>query len=374
MTRIPLARSGPLAALLVTALFASAVPAAVPTALPAAVAATADGAHSFQPRVDGGPNPLAGHKWGVYEDPRDTTWQAYENSSGTKHRLIGKVALQPRVRWFGDFNKYAGLYKTVRRYIQYSQLGNRDAIVQFAVFRMVPWESGACTGLPDAAAQTSYKRWVDRFATAVGLTRAVIVLQPDLPLALCSPHHSMIPLNLVSYAAKRFSRLKNTTTYLDAGAADWETVPHAAWLLSHAGVGYTRGFALNVSHSDSTANQIRFGTEVRQALAAGGYRGTHFIVNTAANGKPFTHTYYRQHYRARYGNSAPACQTRSQTKCVTLGIPPTADVANTRWGLSSSVRSLARKYCDGYLWIGRSWLDHGLDVQRMLDVARTTPF
>ena len=201
------------------------------------------------------------------------------------------------------------------------------------------------------------------------------MLQPDLPLALCSPHHSMVPLNLVSYAAKRLSRLRHTTVYIDAGAADWETVRNASWLLRNAGVQYTRGFALNASHQDSTGNEIRFGNRVRRALASRGYPGAHFIVNTASNGKPFTHTYYRQHYRAKYGNSAPACKTRTQNKCVTLGIPPTPNVADSRWRLSPTVRSLARKYCDGYLWIGRSWINHNVfDLRRTLDIARTTPW
>lgn len=320
-------------------------------------------------------NPLAGRPWGVYQDPRDSTYQAYEQASGTTRSLIGKVVLRPRVRWFGEFNKYSSLYKTVRRYIQYTQNGNRNALVQMAVFRMVPWEAAACTELPNAAAQASYRRWIDRFATAVGRTHAAIVLQPDLPLALCSPHNSMVPLHLVSYAAKRFSSLPNATTYIDAGAADWETVTNASWLLRNAGVGYTRGFALNASHSDSTQHQLVFGNEVRRALAAKGYRNMHFVINTAANGRPFTHTYYRQHYRAKYGNSAPACQTLSQRRCVTLGIPPTSDVANARWGLSSTARSIAANYCDGYLWIGRSWINHNVfDLQRTLDIARTTPW
>jgi endoglucanase len=320
-------------------------------------------------------NPLAGREWGIYQDPRDSTYQAYEHSSGATRTLIGKVVLRPRVRWFGSFNKYSSLYKSVRRYIEYSQNGNPNAVVQMAVFRMVPWEAGACNSVPGAAGQKSYRKWIDRFATAVGRTHAAIILQPDLPLALCSPHHSMVPLNLVSYAAKRFSRLPNATTYIDAGAADWETVGHASWLLRSAGVGYTRGFALNASHSDSTSHQLVFGNKVRRALAAKGYRNMHFVINTAANGRPFTHTFYRKHYRAKYGNSAPACQTASQRRCVTLGIPPTADVANPQWGLSSSARSIAASYCDGYLWIGRSWINHNVfDRARTLDIARTTPY
>lgn len=329
---------------------------------------------AFAPR-DTSSNPLAGRAWGVYKDPHDTTYRAYEDSTGVVHTLIGKVVNEPRVRWFGVFNKYSSLYKSVRRYIRYTQNGNPNALVQMAVFRLDPWEAKACDGVPGPAAQTSYRKWINRFATAVGRTHAAIILQPDLPLALCAPHHSKVALHLVAYAAKRFSQLPNTTTYLDVGAADWEKVTEASWLLRNAGVQYTRGFALNASHSDSTQHQIVFGNEVRRALASRGYPDMHFVVNTAANGRPFTHQYYKKHLRAKYGNSAPACQTLSERHCVTLGIPPTSDVANAKWGLSSTARSIARDYCDGYLWIGRSWIAHNVfDRQRTLDIARTTPY
>jgi endoglucanase len=41
---------------------------------------------------------------------------------------------------------------------------------------------------------------------------------------------------------------------------------------------------------------------------------------------------------------------------VTLGIPPTADVAAPAWGLSDDTATLAAQHVDGYLWIGRPWL------------------
>jgi hypothetical protein len=62
---------------------------------------------------------------------------------------------------------------------------------------------------------------------------------------------------------------------------------------------------------------------------------------------------------------------------VTLGIPPTTDVSNRRWGLSPTARRLAGSLVDAYLWIGRPWLymqNDPFDLQRTLALAATTPF
>jgi hypothetical protein len=62
---------------------------------------------------------------------------------------------------------------------------------------------------------------------------------------------------------------------------------------------------------------------------------------------------------------------------VTLGIPPTSEVTNRRWRLPASVRRLAGRYVDAYLWIGRPWLvgqTDPFDLQRTLLLAASTPF
>ncbi|RYP87793.1 hypothetical protein EKO23_05260 [Nocardioides guangzhouensis] len=62
---------------------------------------------------------------------------------------------------------------------------------------------------------------------------------------------------------------------------------------------------------------------------------------------------------------------------MTLGIPPTADVANARWGLSATNRARAPAHVDGYLWFGRPWLCMQADtfvMSRALAMARTTPY
>ena len=62
---------------------------------------------------------------------------------------------------------------------------------------------------------------------------------------------------------------------------------------------------------------------------------------------------------------------------MTLGIPPTTDVANRRWQLPASVRRLAARYEDADLWIGRPWLynqNDPFELARSLALARTSPF
>ena len=76
-------------------------------------------------------------------------------------------------------------------------------------------------------------------------------------------------------------------------------------------------------------------------------------------------------------DNADVCRTKAERHCVTLGIPPTTDVTNPRWGLSASHRVQATKHVDGYLWFGRPWLHRQadpFDLQRALGLARTTPY
>jgi endoglucanase len=166
--------------------------------------------------------------------------------------------------------------------------------------------------------------------------------------------------------------LPHTTVYIDAGAADWETVSQAAWLLRQAGVRYARGFALNDTHYDSTGHELLYGAKISRALGSAHIPRRHFVINTAENGAPFL--YYQYH-----GDQAnPAvCASRFARSCATLGIPPTWRVADPGFGLSPQQRAVAARLADAYLWIGRPWLDEGsypFDLQRALGLARSTPF
>ena len=320
-------------------------------------------------------NPLVGHRWGVYKGNADQSWPPYVHSTGTDRELLAKISLRPKAKWFGKWISNATIGEKVRQYIASSTGGDPDVLVQMTVFRMVPWEHDACKRLPTLAEQASYKQWTNRFAAAIGDAHVALILQPDGPFALCAPNGSTLPSRLIAYSARRFSALPHTSVYIDAGAYDWpkDDPAKAARFLMSAGIQHVRGFALNSTHYESTAHNIYFGTRLVNELTRRGVPGKHFVVNTASNGRPFEF----KDARGSHPDNAKVCETKTETVCVTLGIPPTTRVASRRWGLSVNNRARARRHVDGYMWFGRPWLfmqADPFDLRRALSLARTTPY
>ncbi len=355
------------------ALFAVA-PLSVPTTtLDAAAAASPPGARPVASLT--ADNPLAGRHWGVYRGPLEHSWRAYRTASGAQRTQLAKIALRPKATWFGHWLRTDRVQKNVAEYVANSQHGDPEALVQMAVFALQPWEGEACDRLPSTAEQNTYKQWVDQVAAGIGQAHVALVLQPDAPFALCAPHGSDVFLDLMRYATERFAGQPNTSVYIEAGAADWlrDDVSKALKILVPAGIRSARGFALNSTHYDSTERQVRFAAAISQALAARGIPGKYAVVNTAQNGKPFKgYEYDGPNY-----DNARACADRDDARCVTLGIPPTTDVADPAWGLPSDAAAAASAYVDAYLWFGRPWLYNqaqGWDQQRALSIARSTPY
>jgi endoglucanase len=317
-------------------------------------------------------NPLKGLPWGVYTGPIDGVYTAYQQASGRNKALLARLALQPRMTWFGSWISDASAEGTAQQYIADQTAGNPNVLAQIAIFRLDPWENAACVRNPTVAEQASYRNWINAFAAGIGSARVALVVQPDLPFALCAPHHGRVYLSLVNYAAQVFSALPYTSVYIDVGAEDWPSVRQAVSLLRPAGVAYARGFALNVTHYDSNASELQFGAQVSHALARAGLRGKHFVINTAENGVPWKYwQYHGDHANPR------VCNAKPDWPCMTVGVPPTTNVTNPRWGLSGSAKRIAANLCDAFLWIGRPWLYNGASpflLSQALQLARSTPF
>lgn len=350
--------------------------AAVPSTATTSAAAAAVPLRRAAPPTSANPsNPLAGHTWGVYKGRGDQAWEPYAKSTGERRRLLAKIALRPKGKWFGKWIPDSEINAKVRAYIANATQGDPDVLVQMTVFRMNPWEHAACRRLPTTAEQASYKRWIDRFAAGIGRARVALVLQPDGPFALCAPRGSKLPSRLIAYSARKFAALPRTSVYIDGGASDWpsDNPSRAADFLMPAGIKHVRGFALNSTHYDTTSRNIDFGTRLVRELARRGARGKHFVINTSSNGRGFTFN----KARGAHPDHAKVCATRTERVCVTLGIPPTADVDSPRWGLSAARRARAAKYVDAYLWFGRPWLvmqADPFDMKRALALVRSTPY
>lgn len=317
-------------------------------------------------------NPLAGMPWGVYKGSfYNSIYPDYAQARGGNRQLLGKIALRPLMYTFGDWFADADATSVAQDFIQESTHGNPAVLSQAAIFRLDPWEGAARPhGSWNAANQQSYKTWINNFAAGIGKSRVALIVQPDLPFAECA--NSSIPLQLVSYATQRFNALAHTTVYVDGGARYFPSFSQAVSMLEQAGIRNARGFALNTSEYDTTSSEIEYGARLVQALASAGIPNKHFVISTAENGAGFLNGQYSGDV-----NNPRVCRNRFDTLCVTLGIPPTTQVASPRWHLSGADASLALRYIDAYLWAGRPWLvgpASSFDMQRALGLASSTPF
>jgi hypothetical protein len=309
-------------------------------------------------------NPLAGGPWGVYNVKTDDVYGPYLKASGTNKALLGKIALRPRVRWFGEWIPTRQVAAKVKHYISVSQHGNRNTLVQLATFRL--WPNGgepARNKALSTAQLNDYKAWYRAVAAAIGTSRTAVVLEPDLAMAL-KGWKPAVRLALAKYAAQTLSKLPRTSVYIDASDADWLKADAATAMLRSAGVAYARGFALGATHYGSTASETSFADSVVAKLAAAGIPGKHAVIDTADNGKPFTWSqYYAEHPKGDFDN-AETCRSTTDTTCDTLGHPPT-------WVTTDPA------HVDGYLWFGRPWLYRQASpftLSRALQIAKTTPF
>lgn len=319
-------------------------------------------------------NPLAGGPWGL--DLGDDIGKDWAVQSGTTKSLLGEITGQPRVRWFTTGIPTSSVTTVIGRYIDNVQaLSGQNALVQLALFRIFPRGEGERDQRMTSAEVTAYRAWMQQAVNAIGSTRTVVVLEPDLA-ELAPPNQKGAPVvpdaarreGLVKQAAQKLSALPNTTVYLDSGDADWLPVDKATTLLVNSGIQYARGFALGATHYSSIPGNVGYARSLEAALAKRGYAGKRAVLDTADNGRGFTWGYWHTH-KSKLGSdfdNAAICATRTSTQCNTLGHVPTWNVGAYRG-----------QYIDAYLWFGRPWLVRQASPysrSRSLQAVRTTPY
>ncbi len=301
-------------------------------------------------------NPIARLPWGVPHD--DALWSLYQSATGWRHKMLGRLALEPRAVWLGWENPVGEVRAQTAAAVAAQQNGNPNALVQFATFELNPWESRRVNGVDKPVVSGSWnvrsdEAWYRNMAAGIGSARALVIEQVDLLVAL--KIRSTAPERIDTYAARVLSAKPHTTVYIDAGTTGWTTPVRDAKLLIRNGIRYARGFSLDDTDYDPTAKEDVFGAKIVAALARLGVRGKHFIVNTDQNGQP-----YKPHQLNGRGiNDAPRCHGRIQSVCQRTGILPTVNVASPRWRLGPVAARDARRYCDGYVWVGQPWAIDG---------------
>ena len=166
---------------------------------------------------------------------------------------------------------------------------------------------------------------------------------------------------MAAYAAKRFSALSHTTVYVDAGAFEWISVRSTVTMLEQAGVRHTRGFSLNSTEYDTIARELGWGAQIIHGLAAAGITDKHMVIDTSANGAGFLNGQSGEPRRS------PRVRQPHDHVCVSLGIPPTTDVASPKWHLGRQASATRRPLCRR-LHLGRPAVARGPE-----QLARSPP-
>jgi endoglucanase len=276
------------------------------------------------------PNPLVGQRFYVdHGEPAYRQYRRYRHR-GQRGRaaLMWRIASQPRFKWFGRWTRHGtALVHKVRKWLDRSQRRQPGSVPLMVVMRHQGKQCNPHYTGGGPAEDARHRKWIDRFAEAIGSRRVVIGYEPDsLGTVDCLARSRRIArLRVLRYGVDVLSRLPNATIYLEGGASDWEPATRTARMLRFIGIAKVRGFMVNATHYDWTANNVRYGLKISHLTG-----GKHFIVSTAFNGRGPVHL------RASSGRRVNVwCHPAHRG----LGARPTTDTMNPM--------------VDAYMWIGR---------------------
>ena len=283
------------------------------------------------------PNPLASGNWFV--DEKNDSWIEWQRAERQGRENVARVnreiAIQPKFRWFGRSTK--NLAVSVSDYI-----ARAESKGQIPLMAMLRHHGTSCspsyTG-GGAAEDEVFRAWWRVVANAIGNHRVVVGYEPDsLGTVDClKKSRRKARIAALRYGVDLLSKLPNATVYIEAGASDWERPARTAKLLKQVGIDKVRGFMLNATHYDWTANNIRYGRAVSRRTG-----GKPFIINTSGNGRGPVH------YQ-RWTSSAHTSWQRVNIWCNAkmrgLGIAPTTQTHDP--------------LVDAYMWINRPGASSG---------------
>ena len=141
-----------------------------------------------------------------------------------------------------------------------------------------------------AAGTAAYEAWIAAFASALGNSKAIVILEPDglglIPnyvSALDGSSNCSLPIDpalpagdtatpenrftQLNYAVDALAKHPRTSVYLDATHTAWQNVGESADRLVKAGVARVDGFFVNLSNFQYTPNLAQYGTWVSECLA-----------------------------------------------------------------------------------------------------------
>jgi endoglucanase len=202
-------------------------------------------------------------------------------------RLLQRLVNTPQAVWFTT-----GTPRQVRDQARDTMEAAKDQrAVPVLVAYDVPGRDCAQFSAGGALDKASYLAWIDGFASGIGHSRAVVILEPDslglLPSSCGGPKPGypftdVDRLAELNGAVSRLEMQPNVSVYLDGTHSAWLSVGDAASRLVQGGVQQAQGFYVNVSNYQLTPNLSQYATWISDCIAfandpeQGGWRLGHY--------------------------------------------------------------------------------------------------
>lgn len=214
-----------------------------------------------------------------YVDPDNNAaaWVADNPDNPNAEQIKTAIADNTVAKWFGDWDNIP-----VSEYVgNAADAGQRPVLVAYNMYQR---DCGGQSG-GGADSEAEYESWISDFATEVGDSDAIVILEPDAVAQMVSGDCDMdvaARQRLLAHAVDEFAaKAPNAWVYLDAGNYGWPadngTIADA---LSDAGVDKIRGFSVNVSNHYTTEQSDEKAEAILDALGT----DSHYVVDTSRNG------------------------------------------------------------------------------------------
>lgn len=273
--------------------------------------------------------------------PARRTVEEWRRSRPADAALLEKVASQPQVVWFGDWNPRP--YDEVRRLTE--TVAASGAFPVYVLYG-IPLRDCGQYSAGGMASPAAYAAWVGEVARGIGSRRAAVVLEPDALAGMdcLSAREQEQRLGMIRDAVSALAASGSVSVYLDAGNARWKGADEIADRLRRAGVAGATGFALNVSNFLGDDESVRYGEAVSQRLG-----GKHFVLDTSRNGLGPT-------------GDAQWCNPSGRA----LGRRPTTDTGHARVDAFLWIKTPGESdgECNGGPAAGQWWAEYALGLAR----------
>ncbi len=189
---------------------------------------------------------------------------------------MDKIAQRSQVIWLGNW--ISNIESETRTHTERAKAAGTLPV--FMLYNIPNRDCGSYSA-GGSANKDSYLDWIRGFLRGVGDSKAAVLLEADVlaQFDCLSPDARNERISMLKETVALVSAKPALSLYIDAGHSKWHTPGEIAARLRSVDVARTQGFVLNVSNFQTTADSIRYGSEI-----SGQIGGKHFVIDTSRNG------------------------------------------------------------------------------------------